>query len=73
MVGSYHTELAAYAGPRSGKAQLEALAALLLGGFYGGCDAVLSPSAASDQRLGQLGIEGQQIRRWDRAYNLSMR
>ena len=31
MVGSYHTELAAYAGLRSGQAQLEALAPLALG------------------------------------------
>ena len=29
----------------------------MLGAFYGGCDVVLSPSAASDARLASLGIE----------------
>ena len=70
VVGSYHTELAAYAGLRTGKAQVEALAALALGSFYGGCDVVLSPSPASDQRLGQLGIDEQLIRRWDRGVDI---
>jgi glycosyltransferase involved in cell wall biosynthesis len=70
VVGSYHTELAAYAGLRTGKAQVEALAALALGGFYGACDVVLSPSSASDQRLGQLGIDEQLIRRWDRGVDI---
>jgi glycosyltransferase involved in cell wall biosynthesis len=70
VAGSYHTELAAYAGLRTGQAQVEALAALALGGFYGACDVVLSPSLASDQRLGQLGIDGQLIRRWDRGVDV---
>ena len=70
VVGSYHTELAAYAGLRTGQAQVEALAALALGGFYGACDVVLSPSPASDQRLGQLGIDEQLIRRWDRGVDI---
>ncbi len=42
VLGSYHTELAAYAGVRTGEAQLEALAAAGLGAFYGACDVVLS-------------------------------
>ena len=60
-VGSYHTELGAYAGLRTGQAQLEALANWGLGRFYGACDVVLSPSPASDQRLAELGIASERI------------
>ncbi len=66
VLGSYHTELAAYAGVRTGEAHLEALAAAGLGAFYGACDVVLSPSPASDARLEQLGIAPERIGRWDR-------
>ncbi len=37
-VGSYHTELGAYAGLRSGDARLRAGADVALAAFYGGCD-----------------------------------
>ena len=70
VVGSYHTELAAYAGVRTGQAHLEALAAAALGTFYGDCDAVLSPSPASDERLAQFGIAPDKIVRWDRGVDL---
>jgi glycosyltransferase involved in cell wall biosynthesis/predicted metal-dependent phosphoesterase TrpH len=70
VVGSYHTELAAYTGLRTGQAQLEALAAMALGGFYGACDVVLSPSPASDERLARLGIAPERIGRWDRGVDL---
>jgi glycosyltransferase involved in cell wall biosynthesis/predicted metal-dependent phosphoesterase TrpH len=70
VVGSYHTELAAYAGLRSGAAQLEAIAAAGLSVFYGGCDVVLSPSPASDERLSQLGIAAARVARWDRGVDL---
>ena len=40
MIGSYHTALAAYAGIRSGQAQLEALAGMALAAFYGACGLV---------------------------------
>ncbi len=70
LVGSYHTELAAYAGLRSGQEQLEAIAGYALGRFYGACDAVLSPSTASDQRLLGLGIAPGRIGRWDRGVDL---
>ncbi len=66
VLGSYHTELAAYAGLRSGQAQLETLAGLALGAFYGACDVVLSPSPASDERIRQLGVAPDRIGRWDR-------
>jgi glycosyltransferase involved in cell wall biosynthesis/predicted metal-dependent phosphoesterase TrpH len=66
MVGSYHTELAAYTGLRTGQAKLEVLATVLLSAFYGACDVVLSPSAATDERLGGLGIPPERVARWAR-------
>lgn len=71
LLGSYHTELAAYAGLRSGQAHLEVLASLALSRFYGGCDVVLSPSAATDERLRQLGIDPARVGRWDRGVDLT--
>ena len=53
VVGSYHTELAAYAGLRSGAAQLEAMAAAALGVFYGACDVVLSPEPGQRRAPGR--------------------
>jgi hypothetical protein len=44
-VGSYHTELGAYAGLRSGNPELERFMDVAIGTFYGGCDVVLSPLA----------------------------
>ncbi|MGI8902795.1 MAG: glycosyltransferase [Solirubrobacteraceae bacterium] len=70
VLGSYHTELAAYAGLRSGMAQLETLASMGLMTFYGACDVVLSPSPASDARLGRLGIPPERIGRWDRGVDI---
>ncbi len=70
-VGSYHTELAAYAALRTGQAELEALGNFGLGMFYGACDVVLSPSRAGDERLNQLGIGDERIRRWDRGVDLN--
>ena len=69
-VGSYHTELGAYAALRTGQPQFETLANWALGRFYRACDLVLSPSPASDQRLAELGIDSEQIRRWDRGVDL---
>jgi glycosyltransferase involved in cell wall biosynthesis/predicted metal-dependent phosphoesterase TrpH len=71
VVGSYHTELAAYTGLRTGRAELEAMANIALGGFYGGCSVVLSPSPASDERLRELGIADARIARWDRGVDVS--
>jgi glycosyltransferase involved in cell wall biosynthesis/predicted metal-dependent phosphoesterase TrpH len=69
-VGSYHTELAAYAALRTGQPHVEALAGWALGRFYGACDVVLSPSPASDRRLAELGIDSGRIARWDRGVDL---
>jgi glycosyltransferase involved in cell wall biosynthesis/predicted metal-dependent phosphoesterase TrpH len=70
VVGSYHTELAAYAGLRSGAVGLEAIVQAALGVFYGACDIVLSPSAATDSRLAALGVTPARIARWDRGVDL---
>jgi glycosyltransferase involved in cell wall biosynthesis/predicted metal-dependent phosphoesterase TrpH len=70
LVGSYHTELAAYASLRTGQADIEAIAGLVLGKFYGACDVVLSPSSATDIRLRQLGIAPDRVGRWDRGVDL---
>jgi len=70
VIGSYHTELAAYAGLRSGMAQLETMAGFALSAFYGSCDVVLSPSPATDARLGELGIAETVVGRWDRGVDL---
>ncbi len=71
LLGSYHTELAAYAGLRSGFGHVEMLADFALGKFYGACDVVLSPSSASDERLERIGVEPAIIGRWDRGVDLN--
>jgi glycosyltransferase involved in cell wall biosynthesis/predicted metal-dependent phosphoesterase TrpH len=70
VLGSYHTELAAYAGMRTGNSGLEALMGMALSKFYGGCEVVLSPSPATDERLVALGIERGRIGRWDRGVDI---
>jgi glycosyltransferase involved in cell wall biosynthesis len=70
VVGSYHTELARYAGVRSGSDQLQAMAGVAVGAFYGSCDVVLSPSPATDVGLLELGIDERRIGRWDRGVDL---
>ncbi len=70
VVGSYHTELAAYAGLRSHDPRLEAGMRFALAAFYGSCDAVLSPSAESDAALRDLGIDAERIGRWDRGVDI---
>ena len=64
--GSYHTELAAYARMRAGDGPIALGMQLALSAFYGQCEVVLSPSAASDARLAELGIPADRIGRWDR-------
>ncbi len=70
VVGSYHTELGAYAGLRSGLPGLEAMTDIALGAFYGACAVTLSPSPSSDLRLVELGVPGERIARWDRGVDL---
>jgi glycosyltransferase involved in cell wall biosynthesis/predicted metal-dependent phosphoesterase TrpH len=70
VVGSYHTELASYAGLRSGDPALEAGMRFALGCFYGGCDVVLSPSSATDESLQTVGIDADNILRWGRGVDI---
>ncbi|HEX4110718.1 MAG TPA: glycosyltransferase [Solirubrobacteraceae bacterium] len=71
IIGSYHTELAAYAGLRSGAQHLEAVMDAALRAFYGHCRVVLSPSPASDERLAALGLPADRVLRWDRGVDIA--
>jgi glycosyltransferase involved in cell wall biosynthesis/predicted metal-dependent phosphoesterase TrpH len=71
VLGSYHTELAAYAGLRSADPGLELLAKMAVAGFYGRCGHVLSPSPQSDAVLQEMGITADRIGRWDRGVDIT--
>jgi glycosyltransferase involved in cell wall biosynthesis len=71
VLGSWHTELGAYAGLRSASADLEKGADMVLSLFYRQCARVLSPSPASDESLARLGIERDAIGRWGRGVDTS--
>ncbi len=71
LIGSYHTELTAYAALRSGDPSLAQAMDLAVRTLYGACDLVLSPSTASDEALAQLGIAPARIARWDRGVDCS--
>jgi glycosyltransferase involved in cell wall biosynthesis/predicted metal-dependent phosphoesterase TrpH len=66
LVGSYHTELTAYAALRSRDARVAGAMDLAIRSFYTSCDLVLSPSSASDEALEQIGVDGGHLARWDR-------
>jgi glycosyltransferase involved in cell wall biosynthesis/predicted metal-dependent phosphoesterase TrpH len=66
LLASYHTELAAYAGLRSGDGGLKAIASAALGAFYGAPGVVLSPSPSADASLIALGTDATRIGRWER-------
>jgi glycosyltransferase involved in cell wall biosynthesis/predicted metal-dependent phosphoesterase TrpH len=66
LLASYHTELATYAGLRTGSDGVEALSRIALGAFYGAPATVLSPSPAADRSLLELGTEEGRIGRWER-------
>jgi glycosyltransferase involved in cell wall biosynthesis/predicted metal-dependent phosphoesterase TrpH len=66
LLASYHTELAAYAGLRSGDGGLEAVARVALGAFYRAPHLVLSPSPSADASLVGLGADAARIARWER-------
>jgi glycosyltransferase involved in cell wall biosynthesis/predicted metal-dependent phosphoesterase TrpH len=71
VLGSWHTELGAYAGLRSASPELERGADMALSLFYRQCARVLSPSPASDDSLIRLGIEPPMIGRWGRGVDTS--
>ena len=66
LLGSYHTELTAYAGLRSGERRVADAMAMGVSAFYGACDLVLSPSPASDAALAEIGVAAEKVARWDR-------
>ncbi len=66
LLASYHTELAVYAGMRSGDDGLEAISRAALGAFYTAPSRVLSPSPAADRSLLGLGAAEGRIDRWER-------
>jgi len=70
VLGSYHTELAAYAGLRSRDPELEVAARMAIAAFYGQCKRVLSPSPASDEVLREMGVAPERIGRWDRGVDI---
>jgi glycosyltransferase involved in cell wall biosynthesis/predicted metal-dependent phosphoesterase TrpH len=71
LIGSYHTELGAYAELRTGRPEFGMLMNGGLHAFYGACELVLSPSPASDARLAELGIGPERMMRWDRGVDLT--
>ncbi|MGC1850882.1 MAG: glycosyltransferase, partial [Solirubrobacterales bacterium] len=71
LIASYHTELAAYAGLRSGDRGLEAISTAALGAFYTAPSRVLSPSPAADRSLLGLGAGESRIDRWERGVDVA--
>ncbi len=71
LLGSYHTELTAYAKLRCEDPQLAAAMGLTVGAFYNACDLVLSPSPASDEALAAIGVTHERVLRWDRGVDTS--
>jgi len=66
LIGSYHTELTAYAQLRSQRPELVGAMELAVSTLYKACDVVLSPSPASDETLVRMGVRQERIVRWDR-------
>lgn len=71
VLGSYHTELAVYAGLRTADPKLEVMARMAVAAFYGQCNVVLSPSPASDDVLRSMGIADARVGRWDRGVDVA--
>jgi len=71
VVGSYHTELTAYARLRSADPRVETAMRTVMAAFYGQCGTVLSPSASADASLRELGVAAERIGRWDRGVDLA--
>lgn len=70
LLASYHTELAAYAGVRSGDGGLESVSRAALGAFYTAPARVLSPSPAADRSLLGLGVAEGRVGRWERGVDI---
>jgi glycosyltransferase involved in cell wall biosynthesis/predicted metal-dependent phosphoesterase TrpH len=72
LCASHHTELAAYAGLRTGDGAIEAGMRMAMSLFYRQCELVLSPSPASDRSLAGLGVDPERIARWGRGVDVSL-
>jgi glycosyltransferase involved in cell wall biosynthesis/predicted metal-dependent phosphoesterase TrpH len=70
-MGSYHTELGAYAGLRSGTERMRQVMDSAMAAFYGQCLNVLSPSPQTDESLRALGLGDERIARWERGVDIS--
>jgi glycosyltransferase involved in cell wall biosynthesis/predicted metal-dependent phosphoesterase TrpH len=70
LLASYHTELADYAGLRSGDTGLEAVARAALGAFYRAPSLILSPSPSADASLTALGTDPARVGRWERGVDV---
>ncbi|HTY96620.1 MAG TPA: glycosyltransferase [Solirubrobacteraceae bacterium] len=66
LIGSYHTELTAYAAIRAGNAEIASAVGLGVSAFYRACDVVVSPSEAADEALAAAGVPKERVMRWDR-------
>jgi glycosyltransferase involved in cell wall biosynthesis/predicted metal-dependent phosphoesterase TrpH len=71
LLGSYHTELAAYARLRSQEHAVAAAVTSAVSAFYGACDVVLSPSPAADGGLFSIGVAPSRVLRWERGVDTS--
>jgi glycosyltransferase involved in cell wall biosynthesis/predicted metal-dependent phosphoesterase TrpH len=71
VLGSWHTELGAYAGLRSASPELQLGVDAALSLFYRHCRRVLSPSPASDESLARLGVDRALVGRWGRGVDTS--
>lgn len=70
VMGSYHTELQAYARMRSDDIRIEHTMRMVLAQFYSQCRVVLSPSRAADESLLGLGIPAERLGCWGRGVDL---
>jgi glycosyltransferase involved in cell wall biosynthesis/predicted metal-dependent phosphoesterase TrpH len=66
LVGSYHTDLTAYARLRSHSEELTSMMDMGLAALYGACEVVLSPSPSADRSLAGHGVGAERVLRWDR-------
>ncbi len=72
LVASHHTDFASYAGARSTDPRVELGARAALSVFFRQAGFILSPSAAADTSLSELGVEPRRIGRWTRGVDLDL-
>ena len=70
VLGSYHTELAAYAGLRAAEPKLEFIARAAIAAFYGQCQVVLSLSPPPTRSCAGWASGAERIGRWDRGVDV---